>query len=223
MIRHIDMKKIKNLVFDFDGTLVDTAPLIVATMQAAIGELGLEPRTDSECQSTIGLRLEEIPSVLWPENSEAKEKYAATYRRIFEILKRPLSVECFPGVIDTLRKLHAEGFRMAIASSRSHRSLQEYTDMFYLTGCFSMLVGGDDVVHGKPSPDPVIKILDTCGWNADETITVGDAPVDIMMGRAAETLTCAVTYGNGKEDELKAAHPTFMIGSFAELQAIVKE
>lgn len=212
---------IKNIIFDFDGTLADTAPLIVATMQAAIKELDLAPQPEAVCRATIGLRLEEIPALLWPGNSVAREKFATTYRRIFDELKRPLAVECFPGVTETLRALHGAGFRMAMASSRSHKSLSEYVSTFGLDDCFSMLIGGNDVSRGKPAPEPVEKILNTCGWDAKETLTVGDAPVDILMGHAAGTLTCAVTYGNGQTAELQSARPTYIIDSFYSLPAIL--
>lgn len=86
-----------------------------------------------------------------------------------------------------------------------------------------MLIGGNDVEHGKPAADPVLKILNTCGWNAAETLTVGDAPVDIQMGKAAGTLTCAVTYGNGTEAELAAAGPDYIISDFPALAEIVEE
>ena len=115
------MKTIQNLIFDFDGTLADTAPLIMATMQTTIHELQLPPRTDTECRATIGLRLEDVPAELWPGDTVAENTFVAAYRRIFNRLKRPLSVECFPGVLPTLGHLHRSGFRMAIASSRSQR------------------------------------------------------------------------------------------------------
>lgn len=215
------MINIRNFIFDFDGTLVDTAPLIIRTMQAAIKELNLPARNDDECRATIGLRLEEIPSVLWPEIYGLSATYAATYRRIFDELKRPSNVECFPEVIDTLRLLHENSYRMAIASSRSHKSLSEYVALFGLSNCFSMLIGGNDVVKGKPSPDPVLKILDTQKWQASETLTVGDAPVDILMGKAAGTQTCAVTYGNGSCDDLTATRPDFIISSFGRLLTLL--
>ena len=60
------MYKVRNIIFDFDGTLADTAPLIIATMQAAIRELDLPLRTNEECRALIGLRLEDIPAALWP-------------------------------------------------------------------------------------------------------------------------------------------------------------
>lgn len=211
------MTRIKNIILDFDGTLVDTAPLIVKTMQAAISEMQLQPKTEEECRATIGLRLEEIPAVLWPELPGIGGQYAATYRRIFEELKRPLNVVCFQGVIETLRVLHASGFRMAIASSRSHKSLVEYTQLFGITDCFSMLIGGDDIAHGKPAPDPVLAILTAEGWSAAETLTVGDAAVDIQMGHAAGTKTCAVTYGNGTRTELQTSCPDYIISQFDSL------
>lgn len=216
------MNNIRNIVFDFDGTLMDTAPLILGTMKATIENLGLESHTDEEYRATIGLRLEEIPAALWQATPEVGKLYAATYRRIFNELKQSFKVECFPGVIDTLKQLNADGCRMAIASSRSRKSLQEYVGLFGISDCFTMLVGGNDVAQGKPAPDPVLKILGSCGWKATETITVGDASVDMLMGRAAGTATCAVTYGNGTMEELLSSEPTFMIDTFNALRPIVR-
>ncbi|MDE6266677.1 MAG: HAD-IA family hydrolase [Muribaculaceae bacterium] len=216
------MGNIKHLIFDFDGTLVDTAALIVSTMKAAAKELGLDSRSDADYRSTIGVRLEQVPQILWPENEAAQGQFAHTYRRRFDELSRPLNVECFDGVKETLAWLSDAGFSMAIASSRNGESLREYLKLFGITGYFSVILGGDDVRHGKPSPEPVLTILERCGWSADETLTVGDAPVDIVMGREAGTLTCAVTYGNGKEKELRDEHPCYIISSFETLIPIVE-
>ena len=79
------MAETKILILDFDGTLGDTVGVIVQTMQATIRELGLPARTDQECASMIGLRLVEIPPVLFPECELAGEFYAQTYRRLFHI------------------------------------------------------------------------------------------------------------------------------------------
>lgn len=217
------MKGIKNIIFDFDGTLVDTAPLIVATMHAAIDRLNLCQKTDDECKATIGIRLEDVPDIFWPGNELAKREFATTFRREFETLRKSVGAECYTGVLWTLEALHSDGYRMAIASSRSHKSLQEYVDEFDIADYFAMLIGGNDVEHGKPAADPVLKILNTCGWNAAETLTMGDAPVDIQMGKAAGTLTCAVTYGNGTEAELAAAGPDYIISDFPALAEIVEE
>lgn len=215
------MPFIKNIVFDFDGTMADTAPLIVKTMQATIQEMGLPPQSDQACQSTIGLRLEDVPGVLWPEAAVTGEEFAGTYRRLFDDLKRSFGITCFPGVIETLRALSDCSVHMAIASSRSRKSLEEYVDLFGLQDCFDMLVGGNDVTHGKPAPEPVHRILDSLRWNAGETLTVGDAAFDILMGKAAGSHTCAVTYGNGTVAELESAGPDYIISDITSILPIV--
>lgn len=211
------MSGIRNIIFDFDGTLVDTAPLIIATMQATIARLQLPPKSDSQCRATIGLRLEAVAGALWPQISDISQKYADTYRRIFETLRPTFSITCFPGVIDTLRLLHDRGCRLAIASSRSHRSLDEYVDSFDIRHLFDSLIGGDDVSEAKPAPEPVLKICRTLRWDVAETLVVGDTIFDIGMGRNAGSSTCAVTYGNQSRDELLTADPDAVIDSFDEL------
>ena len=211
------MYKVRNIIFDFDGTLADTAPLIIATMQAAIRELDLPLRTNEECRASIGLRLEYIPAALWPGLPDLSARYAAAYRRIFDEMKHQLHVTLFPGVSETLRCLKADGINMAIASSRSHGSLVEYVGGFDMSGYFGMLIGGNDVEKGKPAPDPVIKILNTLGWNAADTLVVGDAAVDILMGRSAGTVTCGVTYGNGTRRALAEAGADFIIDRFVDI------
>ena len=77
------MNRIKIAILDFDGTLGDTTEVIIRTMQATIRELGLPARTDAECAAMIGLRLVEVPPVLFPEIGLDRDLYAATYRRLF--------------------------------------------------------------------------------------------------------------------------------------------
>lgn len=207
----------RNIIFDFDGTLADTASVIVETMHRTIRELNLPAKTDAECRAMIGYRLEEIPAILWPDVPGLSHRYATTYRAIFNSIKDSIRVGLFPHVFETLKALSGEGVNMAVASSRSKASLQEYCDGYQILDCFRMLVGGGDVKNGKPAPDPVNLILATEGWNRDETLTVGDMNVDILMGKAAGTATCGVTYGNGTVAELKEAGADYIISDFADL------
>lgn len=210
------------MIFDFDGTLVDTAPLIISTMQAAIRELRLPSKSDSECRATIGLRLEEIPGVLWSDRPGLNQEYARTYRRIFDELKRPLNVRCFHGVIDTLKHLHDMGYRLAVASSRSHKSLVEYAETFGITELLDAIVGGNDVKNGKPAPDAVLSICGRLAWEVSETLVVGDATFDIEMGRNAGAMTCGVTYGNQSRSEIASAHPDVILDSFPGLIPVLR-
>lgn len=213
--------KYRNIVFDFDGTLVDTADLIIETMHRTIDALNLPPKSDDECRSMIGYRLEEIPSIQWPGIDDLAERYVFTYREIFNTIKTSFKVRLFPHVAETLNNLHRKGIRMAIASSRSKASLQEYCSELQILGCFQMLVGGGDVKNGKPAPDPVNLILAKQGWNKTETLVVGDMNVDILMGKGAGAATCGVTYGNGSAAELKDAGADYIISDFSQLSGIL--
>lgn len=206
-----------NYIFDFDGTLMDTASVILATMQATVQELGLPQLSEVKCRESIGLRLEEIPDFIYPDKKGIGPLYAATYRRLFPLYNQPGAAKPFPAVIDTIRSLAAKGARMAIASSRSRNSLQEFTDEMGITSLFDMLVGGDNVKNGKPDPEPVLRILDELAWKPEYTLVVGDADVDIKMGKCAGCRTCAVTYGNGSLESLKKTSPDFIIDSFDEI------
>ena len=214
---------IKNVIFDFDGTLADTAPVILATMQDTIAELALPPRSEDECRSMIGLPLERIPDELWPGMPELSARFAATYRRIFDRKRKDMTAPLFDGVAETLRALHGEGYGLAVATSRSHASLGEYVEMYGLMELFSYMVGGNDVERCKPWPDPIEKICAHTGWSAGECLMVGDEVYDIEMGHNAGCKTCAVTYGNMTREQLASSHPHAMIDTFRELLAVVKE
>lgn len=208
---------IKHIIFDFDGTLMDTAPVILATMASTIKEMGLPERSVEQCRETIGMRLEDIPEMLFPEVPDISVEYAATYRRIFEYENKPGIAKPFPGVIDTLRILYSRVYTMAVASSRGNKSLREFFDSLDLTNLFCMLVGGDDVAEAKPAPEPVFTICRKMGWQTAETLVVGDATYDILMGRNAGCPTCAVTYGNQSRNQLVSVSPDFIIDNFEEL------
>ena len=96
---------VKIAILDFDGTLGDTTAVIIRTMQATISELGLPARTDEQCAAMIGLRLIEIPPVLFPECNLECELYASTYRKLFKVFNTDGAVELYPNVIETLKTL----------------------------------------------------------------------------------------------------------------------
>lgn len=215
--------KIKNIIFDFDGTLMDTAPVILATMKATIREMGLPSRTEDECRATIGKRLDEIPGMLFPDIPDLSQKYVATYQRIFPLENRPGLARPFEGVISTLHALHAHGYRMAIASSRTRRSLQEFVDNLHINDIFGMLIGGDDVKEAKPAPEPVLTICRRMEWQAEDTLVVGDATYDILMGHHAGCPTCAVTYGNQSREQLMTVSPDHIIDEFSRIMEFLQE
>lgn len=209
----------KIIILDFDGTLGDTTGVIVRTTQATIAELGLPARTDEQCASMIGLRLIEIPPVLFPECEVDGELYAQTYRRLFNIFNTEGAVELYPNVKETLIALKERGIVLTIASSRSNASLVAYVDSLGLDGAISLVLGANDVKEGKPNPEAVNLTLDKYGFKPEEAIVVGDTVFDVRMGINAGTRTCGVTYGNGSRESL--AEADWLIDDFSHLLDIV--
>lgn len=211
---------IKLVILDFDGTLGDTASVIIETMHATIREMGLPERTDAECAAMIGLRLVEIPPVLFPESNIDVELYADTYRRLFDIYNTDGAVNLYPNVIDTLKELKARGLTLTIASSRGQGSLSQFVKNLGLTEIITYILGAGDVQEGKPHPEAIFKTLDKYGFTPDQALMVGDTIFDIQMGINAGTRTCGVTYGNGSRESLSKAD--WLIDDFGQLLELVK-
>ena len=213
---------IQLIIFDFDGTLGDIRQNIVTTMQMTIAESGLPSRSEAECASTIGLPLYGCFEALFPDTDKKTiQQCTDTYRRIFQENLQTIKPQTFPKVVETLYALKEKGLTLAIASSRSHASLVELTHDLGISDVISYLIGADDVKKAKPNPEPVLNILDALGYEASETLVVGDMNVDILMGIHARTKTCGVTYGNGTKRELEEAGADYIINSIDELLEII--
>lgn len=202
---------IRLVIFDFDGTLGDSQKLITDTMLATIERLNLPMRSREECARTIGLPLKECFSSIIPMTDEQAEECAEVYSEIFNVKNVPGAVTVFPGVIETLERLSAQGILMSIASSRSHRTLAKLMDELDLSKYITYLIAADDVVEKKPAAESVHKTLSHFNIEAHETLVVGDTEFDILMGRNAGTHTCGVTYGNGSKESLEAAKAEWIV------------
>lgn len=211
------MGEIKLIILDFDGTLADTQPLIIRSLQGTIAELGLPSRTDAECASIIGLPLKECFVQLLKVDGTIADHCCEVYRRLFDEYNHPGTVTLFPQVESTLRELHRRGLQLAICSSRARATLDRFVRFFGFEEMVQAVVSADDVPRGKPAPDPALRVLELTGRKPEEALMVGDASYDILMGHAAGCRTCAVTYGNQTEAQLREAGADWLIENFQEL------
>jgi phosphoglycolate phosphatase len=212
---------IKLIILDFDGTLGDTRANIVLTMRRTLVRLGYAVPDEETIAATIGVPLEKGFEQMLPGISPADVALCArTYREIFEKCRKELVPNLFPHVMETLTALKEAGYVLTIASSRSYGSLKEFLQEMGIAPYISYVLGANSVTHAKPHPEPVLKTMADLDFQADETLVVGDMPVDIQMGKGAGARTCAVTYGNASREELIAAGADYVIDDFSELTGI---
>lgn len=212
---------IKAILFDFDGTLADTAPAIVATMQRTFADMGLPIPSADAIKATIGLPLAECCRIAGNLTKEGGEEAAAVYRPLFGLYAADYTA-IYPEVKDTITWLHEHGVRMAICTSRGAVSLDQILTAREIDFGFETRVTADDGLTPKPAPHMVLALLDRMGLSADETLVVGDTTFDITMGNSAGCRTVAVTYGNHIREKLETADPTFIIDNFGALVAIAQ-
>lgn len=213
---------IRLVVLDFDGTIGDTQQLIISTMQKTIEHLHLPPRTAEQCKKMIGLPLKQTFTNMIAMSDEMGDKCVTTYRRIFDENNSPGAVPVFPHVLETIKTLKENGLTITIASSRSTPSLMQFIHDMHLGEEVSLVLSCDNITHPKPHPEAVVKTLQHTGFTPEETIVVGDAPYDILMGRNAGCRTVGVSYGNGSVEELKAAGADIIIDDFGHLLDIIQ-
>ena len=215
----IDM--IRLIILDFDGTLGDTRGNILLTMTQTLAQLGYPAQDEETMAATIGVPLEKGFEQMLPGiGPDEVALCAKTYRDIFQKNRKQMVPNLFPHVRETLAALQEAGYVLTIASSRSYGSLKEFLREMGIEPYISYVLGANSVAHAKPHPEPVLKTMADLGFQADETLVVGDMPVDIQMGAAAGARTCAVTYGNASRTALALAGADVIIDDFSQMLTI---
>ena len=209
---------IKLVIFDFDGTLADTHQLIIRTNQEAMRRMNYPVADEKTITSIIGIPLEDGLLSVYPDiPRQTLPVWVETYRQVFESLRREIVPALFPQVPETLAALHGRGYVLTVASSRHSSSLNAFLQEMGLAQWFSLVLGADNVTRAKPHPDPVLHTLRQTGFRPEETLVVGDMPVDIRMGLGAGAFTCGVTFGNSDRASLAAAGAHHILDHFAPL------
>ena len=214
--------KTEVVIFDFDGTIGDTAKTIVAAKQETMRIAGLVVADETTCLSTIGLSCRAGFLSVYPDLPEAKlDLCVSEYKTVFEEMKRKIPPTCFEGVERVLAVLKEQKIKSTIATSRGQDSLKTFLEEWGIDGYFPYVLGAEGTELLKPNPDPVLKTLKDLQIDPKQALVVGDMPVDIEMGKAAGVYTCGVTYGNASRESLKAAGADFIIDRIEELLDIV--
>ena len=206
------------VVFDWDGTLIDSEAKIVNTMLAVAAELELAEPTAASVRNIIGLGLPEAVAVLFRGQSESQRcRIVERYRHHFH-QQAQIVTALFPGVRATLGTLKSSGYLLAVATGKSRRGLdrdlteQGVGTLFDATRC-----AGES--RSKPDPTMLHELMSELEVRPEETVMVGDTEYDLVMARRAGVDAVAVSYGAHERHRLKALTPKVCLDSIGGLPA----
>ncbi|GAB1393262.1 HAD-IA family hydrolase [Rhodocyclaceae bacterium] len=211
------MSRYELIVFDWDGTLMDSAAMIVDSVQAAARDLGLEPPSDERARHIIGLGLEDALRHALPDLPEAR--YADLVERYrHHYLSRDHELVLFAGATALIEGLAAQGRWLAVATGKSRRGLDRALEQSGL-GAFFHGTRCADECHSKPHPQMLEELMAELAVSPVQTLMIGDTTHDLQMAKNAGVDAVGVGYGAHPRAALRAAEPRYLADSMADLDA----
>ena len=214
-------KQFDLIVFDWDGTLMDSTAHITRSIQSACRDLGLPVPDDQAASYVIGLGLRDALQIAAPTLDPADYPKLADRYRVHYLTGDP-TIELFVGARVMLENLRDSGYLLAVATGKSRVGLDralnavDLVDMFDVTRCA-------DETFSKPHPQMLHEVMDVVGQTPARTVMIGDTTHDLQMALNAGTAGIAVTYGAHPEAPLLELSPRFCAHSVAELGAWLGE
>lgn len=216
MARRFDL-----IVFDWDGTLMDSAGAIVAAIFAACEDLDLEAPSPERARHIIGLGLHDalrwaLPQLDVGDYPIVAERYRHHY------LSRDHDLELFPGARDLIEYLHSDGRWLGVATGKSRLGLERALATSGIGGFFHLTRCADEC-FSKPHPAMLLEIMASLDINPDRALMVGDTTHDLQMARNAGVSAVAMTHGAHGVEELLAEAPLASLSGFAALDQWLRE
>ncbi len=213
------MSAFRAVVFDLDGTLIDSNWLHLRSWRIALKKLGLDV-PDQEIVHGLGLKTLDIArGIVSSFGEQTVSRLVELKTQLFEEAWRQ-EVKPREGALELLQMIRAEGLRSAVASSNTVERIFKTTQHFGMDRLLDAVVGIDEVQVGKPDPALVRVAMEKLGVAGNETIYVGDSKYDIEAGRAAGARTALVVQSIAAQSNLKF-QPDYRVNELSELRAII--
>ncbi len=212
------MKQIDLLIFDLDGTLVDTRRDLANSVNFALNALKLPALQIEEVMSYVGDGLKKLLDRSLPKDG------LENIGEVIDIFREHYREHCldfsgfYPDVVNILN--YFQDKKMTVVSNKPEEFTRLILEGLRIADFFEIILGGDSLPLMKPDPGPILHILDKLNASNEKTAIVGDGTTDIEAGKAANILTCAVTYGLKEKEVLLKMEPDFMIDDIVELKKI---
>lgn len=213
------MPAIRTVLFDLDGTLIDSTELILASYHHTLATHGRPAVPDDVWMKGVGtpLRVQLAP---WADSPEELQALVETYRD-YNLANHDQRIRPFAGIAELVRAVRAAGIRTGVVTSKNREGTRRGLRLFGLEEYMEILVCADDVERPKPHPEPVHKAVAALAADPASTLFVGDSIHDLNSGRAAGVLTGAVLWGPFRREELEPAAPDYWLTEPGELKRLV--
>ncbi|WP_053955806.1 pyrophosphatase PpaX [Inediibacterium massiliense] len=209
---------IKNILFDLDGTLLDTNELIIQSFQYTYKTHLKKDVPKEEIIKSFG---EILKVTLDREFKDLSDVALKTYRD-FQFSRFDDYITMHQGVKEGLKRLYDDGYHLGVVTSRLNESAKRGLDLFHLTDYFDVIIGADDTTIHKPDPTPALLALEKIGGQVEESMIVGDSPYDILCGKNAGMISVAVGWSALPRDMYMKHDPDHVVESMEELIDIIK-
>lgn len=205
------------IVFDWDGTVMDSTAVIAGSIQAACRDLGLTVPEDQAARHVIGLGLDQALRHAVPDMPESmRPELVERYRHHF--LSRDGDIPLFEGARETIMELHGSGYWLGVATGKSHAGLGRAMDATDMRSYFHATRTAD-MTLSKPNPAMLFELMDEMGVSAERTLMVGDTTHDLQMAKNANVDVLAVGHGAHPPEQLQELDPLALLNDFSELRA----
>jgi phosphoglycolate phosphatase len=209
-------KKYKLIIFDWDGTLMDSQQKIVQTLRTTLLQLNLNDRSDDELKNVIGLGLNEAVGYLYPEfNTQQIKHFSDLYRTTF--LSSEQSPQLFSGVSNMIKKLHQSDVMIAVATGKGRQGLEHAIEESGIRAFLHASRCADET-FSKPNPQMLFELLDEFSLTASEAIMVGDTVYDLEMANNIKMDSIAVSYGVHEVERLLEQEPIMICDTIEQLE-----
>ena len=217
------MNEARLVIFDLDGTLLNTIADLAAAANAALQANHFPVRTQAECQRFVGNGINKLLERALPQGHKTPQDVANMRPAFFAYYDEHLTEQTrpYPGVKELLVKLQAGGVKLAVASNKYQSATQRLIKHFFPEISFAAVLGQRDDVPVKPDPAIVEEILWASGAQKQNVLYVGDSDVDMQTAHNAGVRVCAVTWGFRSREELMSYKPDFMTDTPAEIADMV--
>jgi pyrophosphatase PpaX len=213
------MAQLTTVLFDLDGTLIDSVRLILDSYHHTLATHGLEARTDDFWLAGMGTPLR-VQLKHWADDAMRLEALIATYRE-YNLTHHDGMVTAYPGVVAMVRAVRQAGYRTGLVTSKNKPGAERGLKLVGLDTEMELIIGADDVVNPKPHPEPIRTALERLGEPVEGAIYVGDSVHDMESGRAAGVATAAVLWGPFRREHLEPAEPDFWLEAPADLLGLL--